>query len=109
MARKKTQAAVLDKPPDELTELYYRILALDGEIAAAMRQIVWGSGEDHETVETMGDLAGALLDAIGRRISHMTRFLALATRQGIGFNLLQEALRHAKLDTTLLLDRIDKG
>src|ERR1700756_643654 len=75
-----------------------------GMIAAAMRQIVWSSGKDDETVEEMGNLAGALLDAIGRRVSHMARFLALATRQTIGLNLLQEALRHAKLDTTLVLD-----
>lgn len=108
MAKKSRALAVLDDPPDELPELYYRIVALDGEIAAAMRQIVWGSSKDDETVEEIGNVAGALLDAIGRRVSHMARFLALATRQGIGLNLLQEALRRAKLDTTLVLDPSDK-
>jgi len=107
VAQKPPAVAVLDDPPNELTELYYRIVALDEEIAAAMRQIVWSSGKD-EAVEEVGNLTGALLDALGRRVSHIARFLALATRQGIGLKLLQEALRHAKLDTTLLLDPGDK-
>jgi len=110
MAKKPPAGAVLNDPPDELAELYYRIIALDGEIATAMRQIVWGSGKDKavEAVEEVNNLTSALLDAVGQRVSHMARFLALATRQGIGLKLLQEALLHAKLDTTLLLDPSDK-
>ena len=107
MAKKPPAGAVLNDPPDELAELYYRIIALDGEIATAMRQIVWGSGKD-KAVEEVSNLTSALLDAIGQRVSHMARFLALVARQGIGLNLLQEALRRAKLDTTLLLDPGDK-
>ena len=107
VAKKPPAVAILGEPPNELTELYYRTVALDEEIAAAMRQIVWGSGKD-EALEEVGNLTGALLDAIGQRVNHMARFLTLATRHGIGLKLLQEALRHAKLDTTLVLDPDDK-
>jgi hypothetical protein len=76
--------AVLDDPPDEQTEQYYRIVALDRKVAGAVRQIVWGSGRMRRSKRWT-----IWLVRFGRCVSLMVQFLTLAMRRGIGFHLLQ--------------------